>query len=561
MSIVDVIKRRFQRYGKSESIDMIPRPVDLAYGTRGVSDIAKLPSIPIYTFEFCAQMYTNSDLLRTIIRNITFETFRNGLNIVAKYVKKCVYCGTEYQTGVTNCNVCGSNDFIEPNYTEYNKLEKMLNDVNLNDQSLLEVLQEIDTDVNLFDNAFLSVVKEYNFNDNGEVIGSEVREIIRSPPDRVELIVDKSGRFAHSDNDEFIVFCLDHRDKYHAVKPEDYKERRSKCPICGKQMYPAYYRYKKKSGQQYIYYTNGEMLHIKKFTTGIGYGVSPVFTVAMKLLILLKMDYFVLTAYHLQRPPKMLLFIKMNPETVEKAWKKAMLEAERNPHMIYPFAVEGLKDVKNIVEKVDLSIKPADVDFIQYREELRKSIGAAWGVMPIFTGESGGQGLGNEGIQILVTNRTVKVEQQLFNEKILPWLCKTIGIRDWLIQLVPNEGRDIVARIQREQMRLQIAQQMNALGYKPVAKMTEDGLDFDYFEVTDEGYEAISVGTTGRHISPRRMPRFEGEPEHGRARTEDQRFQGEPTGVRNPKTNVVGTIGDLYGDQGMETRTDTGEEE
>jgi hypothetical protein len=75
--------------------------------------------------------------------------------------------------------------------------------------------------------------------------------------------------------------------------------------------------------------------------------------------------------------------------------------------------------------------------------------------MPIFQGDtSAGVGLANEGLQIVVTNRAVEREQTLFNEKVLPWLIRQMGVSDWEYQLIPNEGRDVVARIQRETMRI-----------------------------------------------------------------------------------------------------------
>jgi hypothetical protein len=172
--------------------------------------------------------------------------------------------------------------------------------------------------------------------------------------------------------------------------------------------------------------------------------------------------------------------------------------------------------------------------------------------MPIFQGDtSAGVGLANEGLQIVVTNRAVEREQTLFNEKVLPWLIRQMGVSDWEYQLIPNEGRDVVARIQRETMRIANAERMAALGYKPVAVKTDDGIDF-YYEVGGKeiqesersGYIASKVY---QEIPEREIPRYEGEPEHGRPRTDEQRFEGEEL-ARRPKegdTFVVSEGGKL----------------
>jgi hypothetical protein len=530
--------------GKSEDkVDWsLFRPTEIDFLTRGVSDVAKLPTIPFIGFKFCFDIYNYSDLLRTIIRSLVHETFRNGIIINKKFIKKCTVCRAEYQTGVTSCDVCGSNKLREPDHAEYEHLANWIKDVNLNDQTLLEVLREIDVDLNIIDNAFLCVVKNYYFDDDGKVVGAKAMEVLRASPENVNLVFDKAGRYARHDDGRLVLFCLEHRTEYHLKKEEEVEDAR--CPKCKKKLYPAYFRVRK--GSQYIYYTNGEILHIKKFSHGLGYGLPPVFSVWQKIMILMKMDFFILTAYHLERPPKGVLIMKGNRESIDKAWRKMMEEARVNPHMIYPLIVEGGKETRNVIEWLDMTLRSQDIDFGAFREELRRTVGALWGVMPIFTGETvSGYGLANEGLQVLVTNRAVEVEQEIFGGKVLPWLCKQIGVDDWVIELIPNEMRDVVARLQREDMRIKNATAMVSLGYDIIAKMTEDGLDFDYVERESKKELPRSPRQAGRPISPRRLQRFEGEPEHGRPRIEEQRFAGESTGLRSEKSpSVAGVIGE-----------------
>jgi len=553
MSFVDKMKAAVGVKKKSTAVSEM-RPTELDWFSKGIADVARLPTIPFVGMRFCYDMYHYSDLFKTIVRALVGETFRNGVTISRDFVVKCTVCGTEYQTHVSRCEICGSDNLRKADLSQYNRAKEWIEDVNLNDQSLIEVLKEIDEDLNIVDNAFLCVLKEYYFGKDGKLLGAKPIEVLRSPPDKTQFVMDKLGRFARTDDDKLVMFCLQHRTKYHIVEREKAKD--AKCPECGKQMFPAYYRvWRGGVGREAVYYTNGEMLHIKKFTQGVGYGMPPVFAVWMKLMILLKQDFFVMTAYHLQRPPKGLLVLRGNRESIEKAWRRMMDEARTNPHMIYPLVIEPSRESKQVMEWLDLTLRSEDIDFTGFRDEIRRTVGALWGVMPVFTGESGSFGLANEGLQVVVTNRAVEMEQTLFNEKVLPWLCKALGFHDWTIQLVPSEARDIVGRLQREQLRIQNASAMINLGYKPVAYIGEDGVDFYYIE--QETGEEIPKKQELEYRSPRMkrsarwMQRFEGEPSHGRTRENEQRFEGEETGVRRPKvegeaSKPIGTVGDVF---------------
>ena len=486
----------------------------------------------------CFDLYQYSDLLRTIMRSLVHETFRNGLIIQKNFVNKCNYCGAEYNTATNTCEVCTSTSLREPDKSQYEYLREWQKKVNYNDQNLLEVCKELDMDMNIVDNAFASVLKRYDFDASGKMVGASAIEFLRAHPERCNFVFDKNGRFGYTDDGKIVMFCLEHRDKHHLMKSEEAEE--STCDKCGKKMYPAYFRVTK-MGSKYIYYTKGEMEHLKKFSYGLGYGLPPMFSVWQKVQILMKMDFFMLSAYHLERPPKGLLLMKGNRESIDKAWRRLQEEARTNPHMIYPLVVDGSKDIKNVMEWLDLTLKSDDINFIEFRDELRRTIGALWGVMPIFHGDtSAGMGLANEGLQILVTNRAVEVEQGIFNDKVFPWLCRNIGVTDWTYKCVPNEGRDQVAKLQREKMRIDNANALQAMGYIAEAKLTEDGIDFEIIDPeTQEEVPSNTRMTFRKPVSTREMQRFSGEPEHGRPKIDDQENSGAVAGVRNPKSTAA----------------------
>lgn len=517
------------------------RPID-GYVQTGTKDLAKIPYYPL-PLDTVYDLYNNSDILRMVIDKLVKETFRNGLWIKPKYQAKCVTCHTEFDEKIDKCPVCGSTKFVYPAESEKYRIKKWMDEVNLNGQTLKEVLIDIDYDLNLFDNAFVLVRKQYYFDDDGNIIKAKPIELLRASPIMMNLIMDKEGRLGRDDYGNVVAFCPEHRDHVISVDPEKFANGEAKCEICGKKLVPAYYVAER--GDRRVYYTKGEVLHVKKFTHGVGYGYPMPFTLWSKLMILIKMDMFILWAYHLQRSPYGILFIKGREEDIARAWQAAKEEARVNPYSIVPIAVPDAVGDKKFVEYIDLSYKADDIDFIQYRNEIRKTIGAAYGVSPIFQADSSvGGGLANEGLQLTVTNRAVESEQAIFNEKILPWIMKQYGWDDWVVQLVHAEEKDLMARYERILTRIKIAKELAAMGYEPKLVERDDGIDFEY-KYTGQPiiYEQPAVSRAKPKVKEM-GERYKGEPDRGRMASTDSRYEGEPDIPRKKRKDAQPDVGD-----------------
>lgn len=479
----------------------IRRPVSSLMANFKV-DIMKLPAVP-YGLQFYYDLYYYSTILNIIVRSLVAETFRNGFYVKPKYKWKCKVCGTTYNDDKPDrCEICGSDEFVEPPKYEKFVLEKFLEeDVNDNFEKLQDVLMQIDTDLNVLDNAYLIVTKRY-YMKNGKIIASEPMEVLRGDPLSMYLIMSKDGRLGMDDQDNVIMTCPLHRDTYVKVSYNDYINGKiPKCPKCGREMKKAvavFYKWKgiEESNNKKYFYIDGEVLHIKKFTPGFGYGLPPVLSVLTKVLTLMKIDYFIYMAYSLQRPPKGILLIKGNAENIKRAWDYTMHEAYQNPHNIYPLILEADENLAKakLVEWIDLSYKSDDVDLIEFRNELRRIIGARWAVEPIYHADlSTGSGLANQGLQITVTNRAIQTEHNIFNNKVLPWLSKQLGVNDWVIQLKPHEEKDMVAELQRQHSKVDLALKLKQLGYQPILKEGVDGIDFYYTKADPEEQVRIAV--------------------------------------------------------------------
>lgn len=265
----------------------------------------------------------------------------------------------------------------------------------------------------------------------------------------------------------------------------------------------------------------------------------------MKLMTLMKMDYFVLTSYHLQRSPKGLLVLRGNRQSLAKAWNTLTEYARINPNMIHPLVVEGMADTagaKRVAEYIDLTVKSDEINFIEYRKELRTAMGMMYGVEPIFQGDtSTGEGLSNQGLQITVTNRAIENEQRRLNNTVLRWIADQWGAMDYTFKCAPHEEKDMQAQLRRELLRIRKAKAMMELGFMPIMRQTTDGVDFIFREMSEDEkgqYMSGNVGHSDMGMSP--FPEegedsiqdseqtMEGQPDMAGARRTGQRNQGEP---------------------------------
>lgn len=495
-------------------------------------------AVPIYAIplNFYYDLAYNNDIIRTAIRALIQETFRKGIRIKKKYELKCSNCGTEFQQRVNVCPVCGSKSFIEPNEVNRYYLSKIIHDANRNNESLIDVLQAIDWDVNVIDNGFLVVIKNYYYDENGNLIGAEPIEIIRADPRGMRLVMDRDGRMGMTAQGTYAFFCPAHRDRLVELRKDEVEEYHDKgelprCPECNRQMLPAYYAFVK-AGGQVAYYAEGEVLHIKKFSYGLGYGYPPLATIWMKALILMRQDYFILMGYHLMRSPRgILIFRGISPEQIQQAWLKMMEISRVNPHLLTPLVLPPDAEAQFL----NLGFELRDVDFADYRDELRRTITALYGVMPIFMGET--YGVGKDVMQIIVTNRTVEMEQRLFNERVLPWLSKQLGVDDWVFELPPSELRDERTFLDIQNARLNMIERLIIMGYEVEVSFNERGeVEFKVLgKKTIEGLDEAFPTLPPAYGSRRRRTTIEGlsgAPEAGEERPRyeggEQRVEGEP---------------------------------
>ena len=461
-------KRTPQPKQPEKETSTMPRPMLEFYKAVG-ADVERVPLYPVpLGMLYDTAMY--SDVLQTILCVLRNEIFRRGFVITERWTRKCPNCGVIYQSKVETCERCGHTT-IEPNPDHKAKLQWLIDDfwaVNENGEDLLDVLKALENDLNIVDDAYLMCRKRYVFDKDGNLLGWKVVEWLRISPLNISIVANRAGEYGKSDKGEDLMFCYDHRDKVFVDK--------ERCPICGKVMARCAFKVRQGNGGS-GYYSKDEICHVSKYNPSLVYGTSPIYSCWQKVVTLLEQDRFIKTYYYNGRPPKgLLVFVTPNANMLYKAWDAMLDIFRRNPHAIPPLAVES-NTGKSDVKFIDFMHTLAEMEFTRMREEFRNTIGAVFGVSPVFIGNiSTSGGLNNEGLQLAVTNRAVEMGQEVYNSKIFPFICQQYGIDDYRLLLRKAEERDEYRELQMFAQKIQNAMNLQAMGFK--VRLNEHG-DFE----------------------------------------------------------------------------------
>lgn len=353
-----------------------------------------------------------ADILQIIFNARGRESFRNGFNFKPLTVIS--------------------------NEDEKETINLYLKRANANGQSLIEVFKQFLKDLDTFDDAYILVSKNYYINENNEIMGGRVEEILRLNPMNVELVIDADQRLG---------FTNDNSNHNKSTKAYfDLKDRQLTFDEFNKKTGLPNLRahYKVKTSEGDVYYNSSEVLHKSLHNPSITYGYSPLYALYPKLFILITQDDFIRKYYGENKPPKgLLIFNTDNTAGLSAIMDKIREESKANPHEIFPIPFHT-KDGRKPAEFIDMSRTLQEMQFTDNRNEFRNQIGAMYGVSPIFQNDvSTSGGLNNEGLQITVTNRAVEEIQTLFNDYVIPFIFEeNIGITDWKLTLNPSEEED-----------------------------------------------------------------------------------------------------------------------
>ena len=431
------------------------------------------PRLPI-TYTDLLVMAKIVVVVATIMQNLRNEIFRRGVGIREKFAFKCRECGMEFDNQPEDevCSECGG-ELQEPDSHQRQILEKFLDNANENRQRLLDMLKMFEGYLDPCDDSYLVCRKKYALDERGLIIPEEtcVEEILPASPQFMRIVCDEKGNMGGK-----YYVCLRHRSQSVESKP-------GTCRICGNLLYEVHYvSVTAAEGMTpEEYFVEGEVLHVSKYNPSLMYGFSGLITCWFEALTLFHSSRRVKMEYEKPRAPNSILMIATkNLPSFRKWWDEQKQRLKSDPYEPAVLAYEG---ERKGAELVNLARTLHEVELIPVRTEFRQRISAYFGVSNIFMSDtSTSGGLNNEGLQILVTNRAVEFGQNIYNQLVFPWILRQLGVSDFTYYLPPSEEEDMMAVLQRADLRAATAQRMLAMGFEVKLREPDDDevLDFEF---------------------------------------------------------------------------------
>ena len=534
---------------------------------------AKLPIFP-FPLTMIYELADNIDALRIPIETLNREMFKNGFEVVEKWKYKCNNCSKEFQYAPTPdnpdeqpfeangdnfssthprkkkavavpkaealvCDTCGSNDLSRPVPEHRKTLEAlMMEPVNSNQQTLEDVSRQLERDFEIADNAYLLLLKNYHINDATGEINEEktvIKEMLRIEPPQVAMIADSDGRIGYDDKRNKIWVCprFEHRDA---------RLTTPKCDRCGAEALKAVIEVNSVYSigipqPKRVIYGEGEVIwKAGKYKPNLLYGFSPIYSVWSKAMSLSHMDEYIRKYFDKMRPPRgMLVISSRNYETFRKSWDVLEQKAQEDPYMIHPLLVENDKGGKNPAQWLDFTGSLKELEFIEVRKELRMIIGAVYGVLPFYYGETPA-GWSQEGLQVTITNRAVLWGQDTLKKAFFSKISKMLNIDDWELQLKTGEETDKLRDLQTDGIEIQNMMMLQQMGFEITRTHTGEFNISKNSAMTPDmmfGVGAINgnMNGAGKGVpAPKEQTQsFEGEPNNKRPSDIGGTGQGSPT--------------------------------
>ncbi len=408
-----------------------------SYGGKG----GPIGYIPYYQIghHHMENLAIQSDIFMTVINALRNKIFRRGFKIEKK------------------------ND--DASDEELIRLNKIMRRLNTNNQSMKDVLKMFEHDENIYDDGYLLAINEYIFGLDGEIIDADTKEIIKVNPTVMAIIADSEGRMGYTIEGQKVFVSVTDRTR---VITEEEANSKGMKDAEGLKLQPAFYRGITYYGNESrdIFYIPGEVLHLSKHNPTALNGRSLMHSIWMKMVTLIEQDRYLLLNYQKGRPPRGILAISTtNFASAQTAWEAAKAEARKDPHSINPMLIAD-KEGKGKIEWIELMKPLGDMQFIESRNEMRRGIGAIYGVMPLFSGDlSESGGLNNESLQITVMNQAADEGQKLYNEKVIPWILERFEIFNYEVTLQEPEEKDEVIETKIMGIKIDNAVKMSQMGF------------------------------------------------------------------------------------------------
>ena len=310
-----------------------------------------------------------------------------------------------------------------------------------------EFIKAMIRQVEVFDDCFVSVVFDY-VKGNG-IEGRQVKELWVEDAKQMRFNVDELGRFR---DDEF--FDIISREFVNGP-PKGKKDWR---------IQPMAYYYD--AQQNKIPFARDEVIHFNKYSASARlYGQSPIIGLMRKIETALAIESFQNKIYKLERPPKGFLDIPgHDEESLNRLGEYIAEETRRNPNFI---PIISSREGRQTAKFVSVMPNMDELMALPYMERINNDINAAYGVMPIITGNiQGVGGLNSEGEQISIFDRTIRETQKTLEDGFFRPLLDLMEIKTWTIVFKDINERNEQQHLANMLQKANIITVLNKVGIK-----------------------------------------------------------------------------------------------
>ena len=438
-----------------------PDSKDIKAGIEG-----EIPAYNISREEIRIAAKTSSEL-QTVFTTHKTQLFRNGLVIEEAYTSKCVNCGKEFETDPEQCDECKGAEFLHPSITQKKNLEKWMERVNKNEETILDLLEAVEDSINEFDDHFILQAYRYAY-ESGKVIAKNLIEHVSLDPAVVYIMADKAGNYGRDENGRPVYVCFMHRNQ---VQHSD------TCGHCGRAAYPIWYFAKCLDGKS-IYYAKEEIIHNSFYKPSLTGGTSPIVQLYQTLLLMAWQKKRMVDVYKKARVPGVLFVRASNGDDLEANWNKLILQNKSDPLGVWPMAATS-DSAGPLATFIKLFDSVGEMAGTELRNEARREIFARYGLTPIFSGDiSVSGGLNNESQQLNVADYIADRKHRMYEDKVFPRMLEAIGVTDYVLKFKPTKTIDEAKEANLKLLKDQHAQNMKSLGFK-VTLNEEEEFEFD----------------------------------------------------------------------------------
>ena len=420
----------------------------------------------VSTYQRASYYFYNCSIFNMVVRKITEEALRNGIECVPRFQCKCPRCGTEYDNTTKRCRVCGFEGKMRlPDLTQRKLLvnwrgNDLLKEVNKNGWTI-EDLAASYTILSLVYNQPLILCKsKYGVKEDGTAIEEFPQEFVPIAPTKARMMYDDTGEPGKN-----IGFTL--RDRYSSHPLVDESDYLKSGYFEGQRLYPVRWCVSEADGgwdSECTYYAEEEIFHKVYSIPSMTYGTPICTLIEYVIRAWIAMDMRIEKYYNTGHPQGIFAVSGITPEqmaTIQQSIREQMTD---DPYMMPMMGIPpGGGDTVKSAKWFQLADNPT-ADMMEVRAALQQNVSGAFGVSGLFLGDVHSiKGNSNETQQMAVMDRSLTGIRKHINS-MLEWVTtKYSGVTDWIIRVVEpadEQTRKQAEDLNKELINAQLAQQI-----------------------------------------------------------------------------------------------------